>query len=248
MSDCIALVTGTSSGIGAAIAQALLDADWVVVGLSRRDAAFANPRYRHVPVDLGDLLALEGIGQQTLAPLLEHGRWQRVGLVNNAAAIGAMLPVEAMDPVHLARMFAVNVVAPVYLMGLVVRLTPPAVPLRIVNVSSGAAVRPFPGLLDYASTKAALRMAGMTLAAELQSPERPGGARPDIAILSYSPGIVDTPMQEAARAPDSPWSRPFVEFHAQGLLQRPQAPAAEVARFLDGDGHEPHAERRFEAP
>lgn len=245
MSDRIALVTGTSSGVGAAVAQILLDEDWTVVGLSRREVTFANPRYRHVAVDLGDLPALQAVAGQQIAPLLEHGRWRRVGLVNNAAAIGAMLTTDAMDPVHLARVFAVNSVAPVFLMGLVVRLTPPAVPLRIANISSGAAVRPFPGLVDYASSKAALRMAGMTLAEELQSPERPGGARPDFAILSYSPGIVDTPMQAAARAPDSPWSRPFVEFHAQGLLQPPQAPAAEVVRFLTDDGHEPHAERRF---
>lgn len=245
MNDRIALVTGTSSGIGAAIAQTLLDEGWNVLGLSRRDVAFGNPLYRHLSVDLGDLPALQAAAGQQIAPVLEHGRWQRVALVNNAAAIGAMLPLENMDPLHLARVMAVNTVAPVFLMGLVVRLTPPSIPLRIVNVSSGAAVRPFPGLVDYASSKAALRMAGMTLAEELQSPERPGGARPDFAILSYSPGIVDTPMQAAARSPDSPWSRPFMMFHAQGLLQPPQAPAAEVTRFLAADGHEPHAERRF---
>lgn len=241
----LALVTGTSSGIGTALARGLLEHGWTVVGLSRRAAAIDDVAYRHVATDLADLSGLAALGESELAPLLADPRWRRVGVVNNAAATGDMRPMEQADPLAVAQAFVTNVVAPMYLMGLALRKLPAATPLRIVNVSTGAAVRAFPGLGEYGSSKAALRMASMIQAEELASAERPGGPRPATAILSYSPGVVDTPMQEMARQPGRAWNGPFVEFHAQGMLQPPQAPAAEIRRFLEADGGAPFAEARF---
>lgn len=243
--DRLALVTGTSSGIGAAVVRGLLNAGWTVVGLSRRDADFDSSFYRHLQVDLSDLGSLHQVAETTLAPVLSDTRWQRVGLVNNAAATGAMQPVEDIDPSELAQLFAVNALAPIFLMGAVIRYAPVTAGLRIVNVSTGVATRPFPGLSAYGSSKAALRLAGMTLAAELHSEARPGGARPNFSVMSYSPGVVDTPMQEVARSADHVWSQPFVDFHARGHLVPPQAPAADIVRFLVGDSREPFVERRL---
>ena len=244
--DRLALVTGTSSGIGAAVVRTLLDAGWTVVGLSRRDADFDSALYRHLQVDLSDLEALREVVETTLAPILSASSWQRVGLVNNAASTGVMQPVEEIDPSELAQLFAANALAPIFLMGAVVRHAPAAAGLRIVNVSTGIATRPFPGLSAYGSSKAALRLAGMTLAAELQSDaRRPDGARSNFAVMSYSPGVVDTPMQEVARSADHAWSQPFVDFHARGHLVSPQAPAANIVRFLAADSREPFVERRF---
>lgn len=241
----LALVTGASSGIGAAIAAALLRDRWTVIGLSRRRAGFDDPLYRDVPVDLGDLRRLREVADRDLAPVLGEARWQRVGLVNNAAVVGAMRPVEDLDPLELSRAFAVNAVAPVFLMGVVIRHVAAGVALRIVNLSTAAAVQGFPGLVDYGGSKAALRLASMAVAAELTSSERPGGPRPDTTIVSYSPGVVDTPMQEAARSPGRPWNQLFVDMHAQGQLVPPGAPAADVVRFLSAEGGTPFAESRL---
>lgn len=243
--DRLALVTGTSSGIGTAIARELLDQGWTVVGLSRRAAGIDNPLYRDLQVDLGDLEALREVGRSELASLLRDGGWRRVGLVNNAAATGSMGPMDQLDPLELAQVFAVNTVAPMFLMGVAIRELPRDTALRIVNVSTGAAVRAFPGLGDYGSSKAALRLASMIQAVELASEERPGGSRPRTAILSYSPGVVETPMQERARSPGRPWNQPFVDFHATGQLLPPEAPAAEIARFLEEETWEPCVERRY---
>jgi NAD(P)-dependent dehydrogenase (short-subunit alcohol dehydrogenase family) len=248
MTDKIALVTGTSSGIGAALAERLLAQGWAVIGLARRQVDIDSPHYQHMVLDLGNLHALQTLGEQRLASLMREGRWQRVGLVNNAALGGSHRSIEETDPEVLAWLLAVNTVAPVYLMGLAARVVPAGTALRIVNISSGAAHRGFPGLGDYCASKAALRLAGMALAEELRSEGRPGGLRDDAAVLSYEPGVVDTPMQTRARSgggENSPWSQPFRDFKEQDLLEKPDDVIGPVVEFLSGDVASAFVEKRF---
>jgi benzil reductase ((S)-benzoin forming) len=242
----VALVTGTSSGIGEALALELLGRAWHVVGVSRRPAAIHGAAYAHLSVDLADLPAVAARIEAGAGALASGA--SRLALVNNAADVGLLGRLEQMNPAELLRVYAVNVAAPVWLMGWVVRRSGPATALRIVNVSSGAAVRALPGLGAYGSSKAALRMAGMVLASELDA-GGPEGLRPDAGILSYEPGVVDTGMQRAAR--ESPVERlpivdAFVRFAAEGRLAPPSAPAREIADYLDGDGLPRFSERRYQ--
>ncbi|MBU2502740.1 SDR family NAD(P)-dependent oxidoreductase [bacterium] len=245
MSANAVLITGTSSGIGLALAQALAGRSWDVLGIARRPAAFEHPRYMHIQSDLGDADGLEALAGDRLEPWLREEGRDRIGLVNNAAVIGGLRRIGILDPRRLQRMFAVNVTAPITLMGLVIRSAPREARIRIVNVSSGAAQAPFPGLGDYSATKAALRLAGMTAATEFRdlgwSPRR-------AAVLSFEPGLVDTAMQDEARAADPeafPSRQAFVEFAARGQLQPPSAVAGDVARFLEEDPRDHWTERRF---
>ena len=119
---------------------------------------------------------------------------------------------------------------------------------ELLLISTGAAVHAFPGLGDYGASKAALRMAGMIMAEELSSDHRPGGKRPDAAVLSYEPGVVDTDMQVQARSPaggESPWNQPFKDFAAQGVLERPEDVVGNIVDFLSGEGSQPFVERRY---
>ena len=250
MTQAIALVTGTSSGIGAAAARALVDRGWTVVGASRRPAAIDHPNYTHVTIDLADVRALPAAIETAVAPKLAAGRWRRMGLVNNAARGDQLVPVEHLNPSDMLDMLALNAVAPVWLMGFMARHAPRDAVLRIVNVSTGAAVTAFPGLAAYGSSKAALRMAGQVFAAELDSPVRQAPGPADTAILSYQPGTVDTRMQTAARSIDPaqfPWSQIFHDFHARGLLVHPSAPATEIVAFLESDSAPRLSERRLGA-
>lgn len=233
----LALVTGTSSGIGEAVAAELLSRGWRVLGLSRRAASFDESRYTHIEIDLGDGASLKERIPARVGGLLDDPELTRLALVNNAASPGLLGPVTQLDPEALLRVYAVNVAAPVWLMGWLVRETPTTVPLRIVNVTSIAGLAPYPGLGAYGGSKAALRMAGMVLAAELAAESGP--AR-DITILSYSPGAVDTPMQAEARATPVerfPLAETFQQAAADGRLTPPSAPAAEIADYLEDDGY-----------
>jgi benzil reductase ((S)-benzoin forming) len=246
----LALVTGTSSGIGAAVAAQLVERGWTVIGMARRAAAIDSPRYHHLAVDFANPIALERAMDEQVIPELRDGEWARVGLVNNAATGGPLGPVHALHAGQLLYLYAVNVVAPLLLMGVVSLHCDVKIPLRIVNVSSGAAVNGFPGLAAYGSSKAALRMAGMVLSAEWESPAPHATVRNDAAVLSYEPGIVDTPMQTAARtSPEEqyPWVGLFRGFAEQRRLVQPAMPAADIVAFLESDNQPTFSESRLGA-
>jgi len=257
MNDRLALVTGSSSGIGAAVARALLERGWTVIGMARRHVAVSSgsagptgpastATYRHVTVDLADIAASCESIERAVTPMLEAERWSRIGLVNNAASGALLGPIERIRPADLQRLLAVNVTAPVWLIGLLLRHGPTSAARRIVNVSSGAAVRAFAA---YGSSKAALRMAGMVAAEELGSADRPPPAL-EVAILNYEPGIVDTDMQREARSlspGEFPWVGLFRHFSEHGMLVPADAPAREIIDFLEADAKPRFSERRLQA-
>jgi benzil reductase ((S)-benzoin forming) len=238
-----AVVTGTSAGLGLEVARALLVRGWSVLGVARRPAPVHHPHYRHRTMDLADPRAVEGLASELASdPVLAAAA--RLALVNNAAQLGAVRPLTRISSGDLVRAHAVNVVAPLMLSGAMARLAGDR-PLRIVDVSSGAARSARAGRTVYSSTKAALRLAGMALAAE--SVAGTGGTAPDLAVVSYEPGMVDTAMQgenRAASPEDLPDRALFVQLHAEGRLVPPERPAAEIAALLDRDDLPPFSEQR----
>ena len=239
----LAIVTGTSRGIGLAAAHLLVERGWSVVGISRHPSPLDSPRYRHLTHDLGLVASLEA----TLGPALEGAlpaEVDRLGIVNNAAAIGQLRGIERWDATAVLQVLAVNVVAPAWLMGWAVRADakPERRPIRIVNVSSGAAAAPIPGLADYGGSKAALRLAGQTFAAE--HPDR------DLAVLSYEPGVVETRMQETARSQavaDFPSLDLFLGFARSGRNAAPEDVVPAIADFLESTDARGFSERRYGA-
>ncbi len=178
-----ALVTGSTRGIGLAIARALASAGANVIVHGRRfseaeSVAASMSRATAVAADLADPLEVARLVDRVLdwdAPLDI--------LVNNAGVeIGAR--VETMEPNDLHRTLEVNLAAPLALVrGLLpaLRRSPAA---SIINVSSIHETVPSWGNTAYAASKAALAMATKTLAIEL-GPE-------GIRVNAIAPGAIAT--------------------------------------------------------
>jgi NAD(P)-dependent dehydrogenase (short-subunit alcohol dehydrogenase family) len=201
--DRLAIVTGTSSGLGAAIALALLAQGWTVVGMSRRRPDLSSPGYRHIEIDLGDLPRLREIAESELAPIVAEPKWSRIGLVNNAGAIGRCAPRTGRSAA-VASVFAVNASRRY----LTVSSSDCAERCRCVSsVSTGAACRrsnrrprqqqgrPAPGQLTFAPKRVKQRPAA-------QGPTSSSATRQVSSIRDASGALI-------ARGT-------FVDFHAQG--------------------------------
>ena len=246
MSDKFAVVTGTSSGIGRAVALRLLEAGWQVRGYARREADIAHAAYHHTKLDLGDLAALQRHFEEEFAREVKLSAYARVGLVNNSAVEGTTGPLWKVSAEELLATFAVNTVAPVWLMGFFLRQRGAAT-LRIVNLSSAAATGAVAGWTAYCSTKAALRMAGQVLVKEAQDYDEAQARMRDASVAIYDPASVDTAMQAHIRglAPEEfPLLGRFQHLHKQGRLVDPGVPAEEILVLLEGDGQPQLIERR----
>jgi len=245
----LALVTGTSRGIGTAVALALLDRGWSVQGMARGEAPpeLAREGYRHERLDLSDLSALEHWFEEDFAPRMGELGATRVGLVNNAALLAPVGPATSLDASELATHLAVNVVAPTWLAGAVLRRAPREAVLRVVNLSSGAATSAYPGWSAYCAGKAALAMTGEVLA--LESEAYPELAGRDLGVVTYAPNVVATRMQEELRGTPHelfPLHQRFVELKETGSLVAPEGPAAEIADLLERNDLPAHLVARYE--
>jgi NADP-dependent 3-hydroxy acid dehydrogenase YdfG len=189
----LALVTGASRGIGAAVARALAPGHDVLLG--GRDSAALNalaaelPGARPWPVDLTDGAALAEAA----------GGIERLDVLVHSAGVG-LLGTVAETPVSTwRRQFEINVVAVAEL----TRLLLPALRAargRVVLLNSGAGLTARAGWASYAASKFALRAFADALRAE----EAGNGVR----VTSVHPGRVDTEMQREVVAQEGGDYRP----------------------------------------
>ena len=227
MSKQLAIVTGTSSGIGKALTERLLDEGWTVFGIARREAKFDGD-YQHVQLDLSNPAAAAQLGPRLEAEMAFND-FSRLALVNNAATPGQKRSYGEQSDESTFRNIAINLSAPMALMDLAVRIRPENSALRIVNISSGLAYQPLASLADYCASKAGLHMAGEVLAGE---------SHPNTAVLSYAPGIVDTEMQQSLRGEqqgDFASAGVFKAMHDEGRLATAEAVIEPIMNFVHDD-------------
>lgn len=228
MSNRLAIITGTSSGIGASLAGDLLRRQWLVLGIARREVSFSDPGYLHVQADLADPGVMTSLASRVEAELAFRSI-DRLALVNNAANPGQVRAYGDQKTADTYRNIAINLAAPMALMDLAVRLRPEGAVLRVINLSSGLAYRPLAAVGDYCASKAGLHMAGEVLAEE---------EHPATAVLSYAPGIVDTAMQERLRGESEEDFRSvgvFRAMHEEGRLLDADDVIGPMVRFLEDD-------------
>jgi len=221
----LVLITGHSSGLGLELAHAYLERDATVIGMARRSINSKNPRLYQFRFDL----SRGGNWEDKLRESLPRQDWSRVLLINCAGTIAPTAFYGGMEGIQISRSLELNVAAPLRLMNILMAVYKDK-PLRICNISSGAAHSAYQGWSVYCSSKAALFMASQVLAAEMEA------ANADVRIISYRPGPIDTPMQTELRKKkpeDFPQVDRFIQLHNEGKLVSPNTAALDLMNQLD---------------
>ncbi|MBN3811813.1 SDR family oxidoreductase [Paraburkholderia sp. Ac-20347] len=188
----VALVTGSTSGIGAAIAHRLHADGYSVILHSRNSAETGEAMARELGNAAYVQADLANDADRTRLIREAAALWGRLDVLVNNAGISRVIPhddLAAATPEVWQELNEVNVVAPF-------RLVTEALPMLreaaargkagcVVNVSSHAGVRPKGASIPYAASKASLNHVTRLLALTLA---------PDVRVNAVAPGLVDTPL------------------------------------------------------
>ena len=176
-------LTGASSGIGSAIARALLARGDEVWGTSRRPDGHKQDRYHSIVMDLADPQSVENGFARALA---EAGHFDVV--INNAGS-GHFGPAENLSPGEITEQFQVVFFAHVRLMQLALADMRRTGSGLIVNVTSLASLLPVPFMGAYNAAKSAMAAYTMSLQIELGDG--------NIHIVDVQPGDIRTNFNDA---------------------------------------------------
>ncbi|MBU1240733.1 SDR family NAD(P)-dependent oxidoreductase [Myxococcota bacterium] len=219
-----AIVTGCSKGLGEALCLELLACGYQVLGISRSTPPITHPSFTFEKADLLDLRTPEAaINRFLTAPSMADEAF----LFNNAGTINPTGPLHLQDPRTIADLITLNLTTPLALMGAFIRAVnaEPTTVGTVVNISSGAGKHPYAGWAPYCGSKAGLDMASRSVALEQ--------GETGVKIISFSPGVMETSMQEQIRAMKKSQFPHVERFHSlftEGSL----IPPGRVARFLVG--------------
>jgi hypothetical protein len=186
LANKVVLITGASSGIGAAIAR-LFAHEGALVALSARSAgklqtlaSSVGSNAFSVPADITDPAQVRGMVETTVE------RFGRIDILVNNAGVGMYAPVATMQPEDFAQVVNTNWLGPVYAIQSAVPHMRKQGGGQIINVSSVAGKVAIPWMGAYCSTKFALNALSDALRLEL--------ARDRIQVISVCPGRIATPF------------------------------------------------------
>ncbi|MET9435347.1 SDR family oxidoreductase [Streptomyces sp. NPDC006551] len=192
----VALVTGSSSGIGAAVARRLAEAGIRVVVNSARSVeagtalAAELPGAVYLQADVSDEAQARGLVERTVEIC------GRLDILVNSAGTTRFIPhddLDAASPDVWRHLYDVNVI------GVWQTITAAVPHLRasgagcVVNISSQAGVRPGGSSIPYAVSKAAVNHMTKLLAKTLG---------PEVRVNAVAPGLIDTPWFDGVEGAD----------------------------------------------
>ena len=215
------IITGTSSGIGRALALEILkDPTARVLGLSRRQN-IEHERYRHQTLELSKIAELENLE----FPI--SGNEEEIILVNNAGWIGEVAPLGQQDHLAIEESFNINLIAPTVLINqFLIQVKDLKMRRVVLNISSGAAQKPIASWSSYCASKAGLEMITRVIGEEY----------PELEVYAIAPGIVNTTMQQNIRE-----SKPelfsdlerFKAYYNNGELSSAESVAEQILHLLN---------------
>lgn len=187
----VCIVTGASSGIGAATARLFASRGAKVVLAARR-----IERLEALEEELPDSLAVrtDVTVASDVTRLVERTReaFGALNVVVNDAGQGLHVALDQLRADDLRAVFDLNVVAPLLVMQAALPLMRSSGGGAIVNVSSATSLDAFPGLGGYAATKSALNMLSRIARLEWSNDQ--------IVVSSVYPSVTATEFHQRLRA------------------------------------------------
>lgn len=183
LKDKIAVITGGTTGIGAATAKLFHSEGATVIVTGQNPATVKAARAQSPGIEA--VLADQSDTNSTKA-LIENvrARYGRIDILFVNAGVAHFAPIEHVDEAFFDREFSVNIRGAYFVIKHAVSCMPDGG--TIILTGSSAASSGAPAMSVYSATKAALRSFGRTLAAEL--------APRNIRVNTLSPGPISTPI------------------------------------------------------
>lgn len=203
-------ITGTSRGLGKAIAlQVLQQEDVIVYGYARHQSIY-HDRYVHRSIDLSDVAAIQSLEFPSTESM------EKMVLINNAGTLGQIAFTGHIDTDKMAAAYHLNVLATHAFSNGFIRAYRDVLAKKVlINITSGAAQNAYAGWSMYCASKAAVDMLTKCIHAEMSGTKNP------FFVYAIAPGIMDTDMQADIRLADSahfPRKEKFTALHADGQL------------------------------
>jgi 3-oxoacyl-[acyl-carrier protein] reductase len=222
----VAIVTGASKGIGAAIAKQLAAEGAAVVVNYASSKAGADKIVTEITAQGGKAIAVQAdvSKREHIVQLMEQTMkaFGRLDILVNNAGVYEFLPLEQVTEAHFHRQFDLNVLGLILTTQEALKHVGPE-GASIINISSVASTATPPTGSVYSATKAAVDAVTKSLAKEL-------GAR-KIRVNSLNPGMVETEGVHAAGIAESDFRKQVEAQTPLGRIGQPQD-ISTVAAFL----------------
>lgn len=210
----IAIITGTGRGIGKALAKLLLNKGYIVFGYSRTNQ-IKNKNFTFIKIDLSNLNTVQKI------------KFPKINLpnttllINNAATIGEILPLNKKSESKIIKEYNLNIVTPALLCKKFIEAYQEHFKI-IINIGSGASNKSIASWNIYCSAKSALDRLTCVIAEEKHH---------NLNIFSVHPGIVNTEMQKKIRNANKkyfPMLDNFIDYYKNNALKNTEEIAKKV--------------------
>lgn len=227
------IITGASKGIGRAAAMQFAKKGAHLFLSARSSLEELVPLIEKQGASVSAFqadLSVSGEADKMMEAAIEEMRQstlEEAVLINNAGMVDPVGPAASYKSEEVSKHMELNLSAPIVCTAHFIKsLEEKSIPKTVINISSGAAHSTIFGWSAYSSSKAGLEQFTKTAAMEQQDTTYP------VSIYAFSPGIVDTPMQESIRSVSKENFRDLDQFKSykkEGML----LPAEKVAEALE---------------